>query len=371
MSSVLDPATSAGAKAPAFGRFFLPGPTEVPPDVLQAMSRPMISHRGAEFESLMARIAPRLAKVFRTTRAVHCVTSSATGLMEAGVRNAVRERVLCLVGGSFGERFYKASVNSGIPADVLEAPFGKPHTPEMLADALKDGKYDTITVVHSETSSGVLNPIRELAQVAHASGDVAVIVDTVSSMAAAPIESDGWALDYVLTGSQKAIALPPGLAFCAPNERILARARASARRGLYFDLLELDESTRKHVTPNTPVISLLFALDVQLDRIMAEGMEGRWARHAQMAERAWAWAESRGLRVLAPAGYRSPAVTCIMMPEGKSGSAVAGAMQARGFVIATGYGARKDEMVRIGHMGEHTMGELEAVLAALGEVMGR
>lgn len=371
MSSVLDSTTSAGAKAPAFGRFFLPGPTEVSPEVLQAMSRPMISHRGAPFESLMARIAPRLAEVFRTTRAVHSVTSSATGLMEAGVRNAVRERVLCLVGGSFGERFHKASVNSGIPADILEAPFGEPHTPEMLADALRGGKYDTITIVHSETSSGVLNPIRELAQVAHEAGDVAVIVDTVSSMAAAPIESDAWELDFVLTGSQKAIALPPGLAFCAPNERILERARASARRGLYFDLVELDEATRKHMTPNTPVISLFFALDVQLDRIMAEGMEQRWARHAQMAEHTWSWAEGRGLRVLAPAGYRSPGVTCILMPEGKSGSAVAAAMHARGFVIATGYGARRDEMVRIGHMGEHTLDELDEVLAALGEVLDR
>lgn len=371
MSSVLDPATVASDHMQPFGRFFLPGPTEVPPDVLHAMSRPMISHRGPEFESLMARIAPRLAEVFRTTRAVHCVTSSATGLMEAGVRNAVRERALCLVGGSFGERFYKASVNSGIPVDVLEAPFGEPHTPEQLADALRGGKYDTITVVHSETSSGVLNPIRELTQVAHASGDVAVIVDTVSSMAAAPIESDAWALDYVLTGSQKAIALPPGLAFCAANERVLERARRSTRRGLYFDLIEIDESTRKHVTPNTPVVPLLWALDVQLDRIIAEGMEARWARHAQMAERTWAWAEAHGVRVLAPAGYRSPGVTCLMMPKETTGSAVAAAMQKKGFQIATGFGARRDEMVRIGHMGEHTMDELEAVLRALGEVLGR
>lgn len=371
MSSVLDLATGAGTTAPTFGRFFLPGPTEVPPDVLQAMTRPMISHRGDEFESLMARIAPRLAQVFRTARPVYAATSSATGLMEAGVRNAVHKRVLCLVGGSFGERFYKASVNSGIPADALEVPFGQVHTPELLADALRGGKYDTVTIVHSETSTGVLNPIRELARVAHESGDVAVIIDTVSSMAAAPIESDDWELDYVLTGSQKAIALPPGLAFCTANARVLERARTSQRRGLYFDLLELDEATRKHVTPNTPAISLLYALDVQLDRIMTEGMEARWARHARMAEYTWQWAESRGLKVFAPAGYRSPGVTCILMPEGKAGSAVAAAMVAKGFVIATGYGALKDDMVRIGHMGEHTMGEVEEVLAALGEVMGR
>lgn len=371
MSAVVDSAPAPTAQAVPFGRFFLPGPTEVPHDVLQAMARPMISHRGDEFESLMARIAPRLARVFRTARPVYVSTSSATGLMEAGVRNAVHKRVLCLVGGSFGERFYRASVNSGVPADALEVPFGQAHTPELLADALRSGKYGAITVVHSETSTGVLNPIRELAQVAHESGDVAVIVDTVSSMAAAPIESDDWALDYVLTGSQKAIALPPGLAFCVANARVLERARASQRRGLYFDLLELDEATRKHVTPNTPAVSLLYALDVQLDRVMAEGMEARWARHARMAEHTWHWAESRGLRVFAPAGFRSPGVTCILMPDGMAGSAVAAAMKGKGFVIATGYGALKDDMVRIGHMGEHTLGEVEEVLEALGDVMGR
>jgi aspartate aminotransferase-like enzyme len=322
----------------------------------------------------MARVGPKLQSVFRTTRPVYTATSSATGLMEAGVRNAARRRVLCLVNGSFSERFFKASINSGIAADMLEVPYGQMHTPERLADALKGGKYDVVTIVHSETSTGVLNPVRELTQTAHESGDVVVIVDTVSSLAACPLETDAWDLDYVLTGSQKALALPPGLAFCTANERVFSRARESERRGLYFDLLEFDEYHKKNQTPNTPAVSLLFALDLQLNHVAAEGVETRWARHESMARRTWGWVDEQiqhgvDIRVFAPAGYRSLGVTCITMPPGKSGSQVAAAMRAQGFVIATGYGSMRDDMIRIGHMGEHTVDEVEAVLEALGGVL--
>jgi predicted phosphoserine aminotransferase len=375
MSTTIDPQPVRGpASPPAFGRFFLPGPTEVRADVLQAMTRQMIGHRGAGIEGIMARISPRLQQVFRTRQPVYTVTSSATGLMEAGVRNAVRSRALSLVNGAFSARFYKAAVNSGIPADKLEVEPGHHHTPEMLADALQRDHYDVVTVVHSETSTGVLNPIRELTEVAHAAGDVVMVIDTVSSMAGAPIECDAWELDYVLTGSQKAFAVPPGLAFCTATERVLERARASTRRGLYFDLLEFHEYWKKNQSPNTPAVSLLYALDVQLEHIAQEGIEARWARHDAMARRTWAWVDEQranglDVRVLAAEGYRSPTVTCISAPRGKTGSQVTAAMKAKGFVIASGYGPLKDAMVRIGHMGDHTLGELETLLDALGDVL--
>lgn len=366
--------TPPRVQAPPFGRFFLPGPTEVRHDVLYAMTQQMIGHRGKAVEDLMARVAPKLQAVFRTTRPVYTSSSSATGLMEAGVRNAARDRVLCCVNGSFSERFHKAAVNSGIPADKLEVPYGQYHSPEMLADALKGGKYDVVTVVHSETSTGVLNPIQELAKVVHAAGDVVMVVDTVSSMAAAQIESDAWDLDYVLTGSQKALAMPPGLAFCTANDRVLERAKASNRRGLYFDLLEFDQYYRKNQSPNTPAVSLLYALDVQIDHIVNEGIEARWARHTAMAERTWAWVQEmqdKGVdtKLYAPEGYRSPSVTCVTAPPGRTGSELVAAMKAKGFTIASGYGKLKDAMVRIGHMGDHTMDELETVLDALGSAM--
>lgn len=357
-----------------FGRFFLPGPTEVRPDILATMSRPMISHRGSEIEAIMTRVDERLQAVFRTTHPVYTVTSSATGLMEGGVRNAVRHRLLCLVNGAFSKRFHKAAVNSGVACDTLEVEYGHAHTPDMLADALKRDHYDVVSVVHSETSTGVLNPIRELAEVAHAAGDVVMVIDTVSSMAAAPIECDAWNLDYVLTGSQKALALPPGLAFATANTRILERAATSGNRGLYFDLVEIHNSWKKHQSPNTPAVSLLFALDAQLERIVAEGMEARWARHADMASRTWGWvdgqrARGRDIRVFAPDGYRSPAVTCISAPPGRTGPQIVSAMKAKGFVITAGYGDLKDVMIRIGHMGEHTVAELDALLDALDGVL--
>jgi aspartate aminotransferase-like enzyme len=358
----------------SFGKFFLPGPTEVKPDILATMSRPMISHRGSEIEAIQTRIDERLQKVFRTTHPVYTVTSSATGLMEGGVRNTVKSRLLCLVNGAFSKRFHKAAVNSGVACDKLEIEFGAAHTPDMLADALKKNQYDVVSVVHSETSTGVLNPIRELAQVAHASGDVVMIIDTVSSMAAAPIECGAWDLDYVLTGSQKAIALPPGLAFCTANERVMERAKASKMRGLYFDLVEIHSSWVKHQSPNTPAVSLLYALDAQLEQMMKEGMEARWARHAAMASRTWGWVDEqrgkgRDIKVLAPAGYRSPAVTCISAPAGKTGPQIVSAMKAKGFVITPGYGDAKDSLIRIGHMGEHTVDELNILLEALEEVL--
>ena len=358
----------------SFGKFFLPGPTEVKPEILATMTRPMISHRGSEIETMMTRIDERLQKVFRTTQPVFTVTSSATGLMEGGVRNAVKSRLLCLINGAFSKRFHKAAVNSGIPCDKLEIEFGQAHTPEMLADALKKADYDTVSVVHSETSTGVLNPIKELTEVARASGDVVMVIDTVSSMAAAPIECGAWDLDYVLTGSQKALALPPGLAFCAANERIMERAKASKMRGLYFDLVEIHSSWTKHQSPNTPAVSLLYALDAQLEHMMSEGMEARWARHAAMAQRTWRWvdeqrAAGRDLRVLAPEGYRSPAVTCISAPAGRTGPQIVSAMKAKGFVITPGYGEAKDTMIRIGHMGEHTVEELDVLLDALNSVL--
>ena len=374
MSTTVDPRSLSKSSAPTFGRFFLPGPTEVLPDVLAAMTKPMIGHRGADIEGLLARVAPRLQTIFRTKQGVYTSTSSATGLMEGGVRNAVQTRLLCLINGAFSQRFYKAAVNSGVAAEKLEVPPGQVHTPEMLADALARGTYDTVTMVHSETSTGALNPVRELTEAAHAAGDVVVVVDTVSSMAGAPVECDAWNLDYVLTGSQKAFAMPPGLAFCTANERVFERARASQRRGLYFDLLEFHEYWKKNQTPNTPAVSLLYAMEAQLERIEKEGIEARWARHDAMARRTWGWVDeqrARGLdlKVLAPEGYRSPTVTCISAPPGKTGSQITSAMKTKGFVIASGYGSMKDQMIRIGHMGEHTIAELDTLLDALGEVL--
>jgi aspartate aminotransferase-like enzyme len=357
-----------------FGRFFLPGPTEVRPSVLAAMEQPMIGHRGKSMEELIARIEPDLQYVFRTTRPVYIASSSATGLMEGAIRNGVRSRVLSLVNGAFSDRFFQIARACGTEAEALTVPLGQAHTPDMLADALKGGRFDAVTVVHSETSTGALNPVAELARVAHDAGDVALLVDSVTGIAGAPVETDGWQLDYVLTGSQKALALPPGLAFAVARDTILERAASKKDRGIYFDIIEFDKYIRKNQTPNTPALSLFYALAAQLEYIRAETIEARWERHAAMARRTWAWVDEMRdagvpVSVLSPEGSRSPTVTCITLPGTHNGGAVNSAMKARGFTISAGYGSLKDTSIRIGHMGDHTVEELDVLLATLREVL--
>ncbi|MDH3732099.1 MAG: alanine--glyoxylate aminotransferase family protein [Gemmatimonadota bacterium] len=357
-----------------FGKYFLPGPTEVPHDVLRAMVRPVMGHRSSEVSELMGEMQGRLSKLFVTERPVLVSTSSATGMMEAAITNLTRKRVLCLSCGAFSHRFYDIAQATGRGADVLQAEWGQPNRPEALREALASaaGTYDLVTVVHSESSTGVLNPLADLAAVAHEFDDVLIAVDTVSSLAGAPVLTDEWALDFVLTGSQKALAIPPGLAFAAASERAMDRAREVENRGFYFDLLKFEKNlTERRQTPNTPAVSLLFALDHQLRSLLAEGLEARWARHAAMAERTYRWVDElagrtgEDYRVLAPEGYRSPCVTSIMVPEGRTGPEVMGAAARHGFTIATGYGKLKETSFRIGHMGEHTLAELEELLQAL------
>ena len=366
--------TMPSGQNPSFGRFFLPGPTEVHPEVLAAQLRPMIGHRGKAMVELMAGLQPGLKRLFRTNRPVYVSGSSATGLMEAAIRNCALTRVLALVNGAFSDRFRAIAVSNGLEVDALEVEWGQVHDPQQVADTLAAGNYDAVTVVHSETSTGALNPIHDLATVVHEAGDVVLLVDSVTGLAGAPVESDAWGLDFVLTGSQKALALPPGLALGVAQPSALARAHQKSNRGTYFDFLDFEKNLEKNQTPNTPPLSLLYALQEQLARIEVEGVEGRWARHHAMAERTWAWVDEirdRGiaLEVLAPPGARSPTVTNITLPPTIAGPDVVGAMADRGFTIGGGYGKLKPVAIRIGHMGDHTVTELDILLQNLEEVL--
>ncbi|MFQ5529321.1 MAG: pyridoxal-phosphate-dependent aminotransferase family protein, partial [Gemmatimonadota bacterium] len=230
--------------------------------------------------------------------------------------------------------------------------------------------------VHSETSTGVLNPIAELAGVVSDFDGVLLAVDGVTSVGGTRIDFENWGVDFMLTGSQKALALPPGLAFAVASDRALSRAESTPDRGYYFDLVEFDRRAREHATTNTPAVSLLYALQYQLGRIAEEGLDERFARHERMARRTAEWTEElavttgRRLEVLAPAGYRSPTVTAISLPEGTSGPAVVGSLADEGITIAPGYGKLKESVIRIGHMGDHTEDELEVVLDATAAVLG-
>jgi predicted phosphoserine aminotransferase len=360
-----------------FGKFFLPGPTEVAPEVLRAQAQPMIGHRGAKTEALLGRLEAPLKAAFRTTNPVLIAAASATGLMEAAIRNGVRRKVLCLVNGAFSERFAKIAAACGKEVVKAEVPFGEAFEATRVRDLLDGSGADAVTLAHSETSTGVLNPVADIAEVVRGTPDVLLLVDAVTSLAGSPVETDAWDLDFVLTGSQKALALPPGLALGVASPRMMERARSVPDRGIYFDLVAYDESFRKRQTPYTPALSLLYALEAQLDRITAEGgIEARWARHAAMRERVERWIAAEaggklGLSYLPPAGRRSWTVSCLRLPEGGKlvGGAVAKAMEARGYIIGAGYGKLKDATIRIGHMGDHTVAELESLLGTLEEVI--
>ena len=358
------------ATARPFGRFFLPGPAEVLPEVLAAQTRPMIGHRGPAVQAFMEELQAGLKDALRTERPVFVAPCSATGLMEAAVRNGASHQVLSLVNGAFSQRFADIARSCGLGVDEVTVPWGEAHTADMVADALDGGRYDAVTVAHSETSTGVLNDIAAISGVVHEYSDTLLLVDSVSGAAGAELETDAWRLDFLLTGTQKAFALPPGISFGVASGAMMERAASVAGRGYYFDLVQFAKNMDKLQTPTTPAISTLFALQVQLAIMAAEGIEARWARHLRMAERTWHWVEEVeakgvGLRVLAPEGHRSPTVTAVALPEGMSGPPIVAAMKERGWVIGSGYGKLRESTFRIGHMGEHTVAELDELLGVL------
>jgi predicted phosphoserine aminotransferase len=355
---------------PAFGRFFLPGPTDVHQDVLAAMQRPMIGHRSSAMEQLLGGIAPQLGRLFRTSRPVLVGTASATGFMEMAVRNGVARRALSLVNGAFSARFADLVGAAGKECIRLEVPLGSAVEPAMLRDALRRTPVDAVTLVHSETSTGVLQDVEALAAVVHEFDDCLVLVDAVTSLAGSPVEPDRWGLDFTFTGSQKALALPPGLALGVASERTLARAKTLHGRGLYFDLVSFEEATRKFQPTNTPALSLFYALEIQLGRIeRVGGVEARWQRHDAMRRRVEAWSEPHGVRLVPPEGRRSWTVSCLQLPEGKNPREIVGALKQQGWTIGDGYGALKDKTIRIGHMGDHTPAGLDELLALLAQML--
>jgi aspartate aminotransferase-like enzyme len=357
-----------------FGNFFLPGPTDVRDEVMAAMMQPMIAHRGSAFEQLFERLQRGLRPVFKTERPVYISSSSATGMMEAAIRAAPPGRVLSLVNGAFSERFAHIASMCARDVDRYDVGWGQIHTIPQLDERLSMRKYDAITVVHSETSTGALNDVRAISDCAHRHGAVC-LVDSVSGAAGAELRFDEWKLDYVLTGSQKAFALPPGISFAVASSAFIDRASANVGRGVYFDLVELDAYARRNQTPSTPALPLFYALEVQLKTIGVEGVEARWARHKAMAARTQEWiakvADETGKRVsnIAPLGFQSPTVSTIVLPTGLPSETFTPAVAKKGIVVGNGYGKLKSSTFRIGHMGDHTLETLDRCLTACGSAL--
>ena len=353
-------------------RLFLPGPVEVRQEILEAQTAWMIGHRTAEFAELFARLQAKLRRAFFTDRRVYVSGSSGSGLWEGAIRCGVRDerKVLHLTGGAFSERWADVSRANGKQVDCIQVDWGRAHTPEMVADALSKASYDAVCAVHNETSTGVANPIRDIAAVVNQHSDTLFFVDTVSGFLGTELRVDDWGIDIALTSSQKAFALPPGIAFAAVSDRLLERAKTIPHRGYYFDFLTLEKSLLKNNTPSTPPIALMFAADQQMDAILAEGIEARWARHRAMRDATHAWALERGFGLYAQAGYRSDTVTTVENTLGIDVNAMGEFMENEvGFAIDKGYGKIKGATFRLPHMGDVTMAMLREVLAGIDSFM--
>lgn len=347
---------------------FVPGPVDVAPEVLAAQTQPMLPHRSQEFESLFQQVRLKSQPLFGTHGRVFIVTSSGTGLQEAAVRNLARENVLCLVNGAFSARWYEVAKSNSRKTDALTVEWGQPVSPHLVVDALRVKDYDLVTIVHNETSTGVQNPVQEIAAaICETRPDTLICVDAVSSLGGVKFEMDNWGLDMVLASSQKCLATPPGLALAAVSDRALEFAGSVPDRGWYFDLVRMAEHLLKDSTPATPALSIIYALDKQLDRIMEEGLNNRFARHRKMADIVQDWVPANGFSVFAAAGSRSQTVTAIRNTLDLDINGLNSYLLKKGMRIANGYGKLKDKTFRIAHMGDTQIDEVNALLAALND----
>lgn len=351
-------------------KLFIPGPIEVSEKTFRAMCTPMIGHRGSEFKKLYGGIQPRLQTLFGTTRPVFLSTSSAWGVMEGAIRNLTAKKVLNGMCGAFSDKWFDVSKRCGKEAAALQVEWGQSIEPDMIRAKLSEGGFDTFTLIHNETSCGVRNPLPEIAAVLREFPEVMFIVDSVSSFSTQPIPMDELGIDVLLTGSQKALAMPPGLALFAVSVRAMKRAESIKDRGYYFDFVEFGKNQEQDMTPSTPAISLIYALESKLDDIFSEGVEARHARHAALNAQVHEWVKARGFELFAPEGRRSLSLTCVKNNRDIDVAAwIKRLRENHRFVIDGGYGKLKGKTFRISNMGDETSETIATLLAALDDTL--
>ncbi|MFK5956493.1 MAG: alanine--glyoxylate aminotransferase family protein [Planctomycetota bacterium] len=339
-------------------KLFIPGPTQVHPDILQQMARPAIGHRTPECAALWAQARSGLRKLMHTQNEVLMLTAPASAMMEAAIRNLVAGSSLHVVNGAFSKRWRDIALANGKDAHSLEIPWGEGVDADGLRAALKERNYDVVTIVHNETSTGTMTPMGPLAEVMKDFPHTLLCVDTVSSMAGAPVLVDAWGIDVCLFGLQKCLALPAGMAMASVSARAMHRASEVPNRGWFLDYLKLAKGNEKEQSPTTPSTAHLYALVAQLKRIDEEGLENRWQRHADMAQATRKWAASHGWTPFPREGNRSDTVSCIARGDGPDFVGALAALKAEGILVSNGYGDLKNKTFRIGHMGEHDMTDL-------------
>ena len=330
----------------------------------------MIGHRAKEYSDLQADITPKLQKLLYTDQRVYIFASVSTGVMEGSIRQAAHKKILNTVCGSFSKRWYEITKANGVPCDKLEVPPGQAITVELVEKALGGGDYDAITLTMNETATGIMNPVQEISAMIHKHyPDVLILVDAVSCMAGVKIEFDDWGLDVCFAGTQKCFAIPPGLTVCAVSDRARDKGKTIPQRGYYFAWDAMDSKYDKFQTPATPAISLIQALNQQMDDILAEGLDNRFNRHLEMAEYIRAWAR-KYFRLYGDQRYLSHTVTNIENTRGISVGDLNQELGRRCAMISNGYGELKDKCFRIAHMGDLTMEDMMWLVKQMNEILG-
>lgn len=357
-------------------KLHIPGPVEVNERTFRAFCTPMIGHRSQDFKDLYGKVMPQLQELLFTRQLVFLSTSSAWGIMEGVLRNLVSRKVLCCMNGAFSDKWFDVARRCGKEAEALQVDWGSPIRAEAIEAKLATGEFDALTVVHNETSTGTMSPLAEIAALKLRYPEVMFLVDTVSSMSAVPLEFDRLGIDVMLAGTQKAFALPPGMAIFACSPAAFAKAEKLNDRGYYFDLLEFRKNAEKCMTPSTPSIGHVYALSSKLDEIFEEGLEARFARHARLSEKTRAWAGRQGFTLFPEAGFESRTLTCInngARPEGRviDVPKFQSMIKEQGILIDAGYGKIKGKTFRISNMGDETDDSMNALYAIMDEALER
>ena len=354
-----------------YKKLFIPGPTHVSDEVLKAMAMPMIGHRDSLYADLHGAAVEKLKKLLFTDNRIYLSTSSSTGMMEGAIRNCVSKKALMTDCGAFSKRWAQIAEANGKEIEIITVPMGEAITPEMVDEKLTQGGFDCVCITFNETSTGVTNPLKEIAAlVKEKYPDVLILVDAVSIMAGAEIRVDEWGLDVVFAGTQKAFAMPPGLCVVAVSDAAYQRSEKMENKGYYFDFVALEGKAVVNQTPATPAISLVNALNVQMDRILAEGIENRFARHAEMAQYIQDWARKYFALYAANEKYLSPTVTNIANTRNISVTDLNNELAQRGAMISNGYGVLKEKAFRIAHMGDLQLEDLKWLTGEIEDILG-
>ena len=348
-------------------KLFIPGPTEVDDRVRLVMAQRVIGHRTKEMSDLYGGIVEKIQKLLNTDHIVMVFTSSGTGVMEGTIRNLVNENVLHGACGAFGKRWYEISQYNGKNADLIWADWGKAVKPEMIAEKIEKGKHELVAVTHNETSTGVRNPTDDIEKIAH-ENDALIAIDAVSSLFGDLIDVNRY--DVVITSTQKAFALPPGMAVAVISDAAMEKMKSVKNKGYYFNfevMLKKFEKAKQH--PTTPAVPLLYAMDEQLDIMLKEGMQARYERHVKMQKLVHEWVKKRGFELFAEKGYESVTVTTVANTLGISVKELNDELVKRGMRISNGYGELKEKTFRIAHMGQLTPTDIMGLLDTIDEIL--